>query len=679
MIPADDRRRGLAVAVAVGLAVSLLSMLEAARCSPFFSAQISDAEIYDTLGRRVLEGDLGHPDFAYHTQLYPLVVGAVYRLADRPFAPGVYALQVVLGALTVGLTFAIGRKLWDARVALVAALAVALYAPLVSQQTKLLPTVPAATLVTAALWACLRVSGPRGALFAGILLGLLGLMRPELLPLAAVALALEWRARGSRTALALAGGVLAMMAPIALRNAWIGVGPRVTSGQAAATFAAGNGPQARGLYGAVPGLSGAIVDERRELLRLGRIAVGHPVSDTEAAATLWRRSLSELAAHPAIAARAVAWKAARLISGQEPLQDFDPAIERATVVSLAWLPSSFSVALALAALGLWPGRGGSRPCAVLLWAFLAFLGAALLVFFVTSRHRAPAFPVVALLGAAGLVRSLDERRWLALAGALAIGGTLHWFPREDASVLAARSVVGWTNVALAWARQGEPARARMALEAALQIRKDAYLPTVRLAELAPSAGDAERLLRAALSTNPARTQAPLALAQRLRADRPAEAARLVADVRARHPGSVAAELAELRFSPAPAAADRLRALATREPEDLEVLRALADALATSAPAEARTRTLELARERPADGTLCHRLGLLAEQQGDRAEAERWYRRAIRQARPAAGSAYNLALLLLERGDRKGARPLLRAARQAGFPIDRRLAGLAAEE
>ena len=671
MIPGDPHRRWLLCAVVVGLVVSCGWFAVAAAASPFFAAQISDAEIYDTLGRRVLEGDLRHPDFAYHTQLYPLLVGAVYRLAGRPLAAGVYALQVVLGAITVACTFAIGRRLWDARVGLVAALAVALYAPLVSHQTKLLPTVPAAALAAAALWACLRVQDRRGALLAGMLLGLAGLVRPELLPLSVIALALEWRARGLTTALVLGAGVLLVLAPIALRNASIGAGPRVTSGQAAATFAAGNAPASRGLYGAVAGLSGAIVDERRELLRLGRLAAGHPVGEGEAAGILWRRSLGELAAEPAVAARGFAWKLARLVSGQELLQDFDLALERETLWPIAWLPASFSVALALGVLGLRRRRSqGATPA--LLFAFVGCIAATLLVFFVTSRHRAPAFPAVALLGAAGLVRLLEARRWLTLGGALGAGVALHVVPLEDPTALAGLRVVGWTNVALAWSRQGEPERARAALAAALQIRKGAYLPTVRLAELSPPA-EAERLLRHAMTTQPERSQAPLALAALLGRDRPAEAATLVTGVRARHPASVAAELAEARLG---GAASALRLLAAQEPEDLAVQRALADALFATVPTDARAIYSSLARERPADGALCHRLGLLAERLGDRADAERWYRRAVRQAPPAAGSAYNLALLLLERGDPEGARPHLRAARRAGHRIDARLKALA---
>ncbi len=666
-------RRWLLGAVTVSLVVSLVCFAVAAAGSPFFAAQISDAEIYDTLGRRVLEGDLGHPDFAYHTQLYPLVVGAVYRLAGRPFAAGVYALQIVLGALTVACTFAIGRRLRDARVGLVAALAVALYAPLVSHQTKLLPTVLATSLATAALWACLRVQRRRDALLAGALLGLSGLARPELLPLAAVALALEWRARGRATALVLGAGVLLVLAPIALRNASIGAGPRVTSGQAAATFAAGNARDARGLYGVVAGFSGAIVDERRELLRLGRNGAGHAVGEAEAAAILWRRSLAELVAEPAPAARGGAWKLARLVSGQEPLQDLDLSLERETLWPIGWLPASFSVALALGALGLGLRRSSDASATPpLLLAFLGCIAVALVVFFVTSRHRAPAFPVVALLGAAGLLRVLEERRWVALGGALGAGLALHLVPPEEAEIRAGRRLVAWTNVALGWSRQGQPERARAALAAALQLRPGAYLPTVRLAELSP-APEAERLLRAAMATQPERAQAPLALASLLERDRPAEASALVAAVRVRHPTSVAAELAEARLS---GSLEPLRALAAREPEDLAVQRALADALVAAAPAEARVLHATLARERPADGALCHRLGLLGERLGDRADAERWYRRALRQAAPAPGSAYNLALLLLERGDRDGARPYLRAARRAGHKIDARLEALA---
>ncbi len=218
------------VLVAVALAVRLLLIALTTDYEPVF-----DADDYHRHGVSIAAGD-GFPESviaasggpsAFRPPGYPFLLGGVYAVFGDSVTAG-RVLGAVLGALTVLLTFLVGRRLFEDRVATVAAAVVAVLPPLAVLQTALLSE---GAFLVAELLAVLAVlllresERPVGwAVLAGVLAGVVTLTRPNgaliLIPLALGAWVL--RPRGALRSLALPATVVACAAltcaPWAIRN-----------------------------------------------------------------------------------------------------------------------------------------------------------------------------------------------------------------------------------------------------------------------------------------------------------------------------------------------------------------------------------------------------------------------------------------------------------------------------
>ncbi len=149
---------------------------------------------------------------------------------DAPALLSAHVLQFLFGAITCGLIYLIGRQAFGAAAGAVAAVLFAFFAPQIFNEGELLDTA-LATLLSAAFLLALLATAARPTvgrwLGTGVLLGLLGLTRPNLLLLAPVTLVLLWRwvrrerePEEARAMLfAFAGGLALIILPITARNA----------------------------------------------------------------------------------------------------------------------------------------------------------------------------------------------------------------------------------------------------------------------------------------------------------------------------------------------------------------------------------------------------------------------------------------------------------------------------
>ena len=132
----------------------------------------------------------------------------------------------IFGVMLVLATFSLSQRLASSSAGLIGAWLVATSTAVLYTTTVTMTDVPVAALWTMALLAALRTS-PSAALGAGVLSGIALLVRPNLLPLAAIVWLLcvvpgstsRTRARAMRRSLMFAAGVLPWMAGVALVNA----------------------------------------------------------------------------------------------------------------------------------------------------------------------------------------------------------------------------------------------------------------------------------------------------------------------------------------------------------------------------------------------------------------------------------------------------------------------------
>jgi len=391
----------LAGAVAVGLGVRLAYAL-ATRHYPLAGDQYE----FDVEGAFIALGRLfwtwapyGIPHAgAWKAPGYPLWVGLWYALAGHhPFA--VRLAQVPLGAATVALSWLLARRLFGRRVAIAAALVVALY-PLAFQYEELLYPEALATPLTLVILIVALTRSPtrRRAASCGALVGVLLLIGPSSLfllaglPLAWGAAA-GWRRGLGMTAIALAAAVL-VVSPWTVRNAIVMHGFLPVSLEEVAPYGTFNAQAAHDpiwpyAWRPDPPSVARYFDPR------------HPLDDLTLRSRLVGSAVSYIEAHPASVAQAFFW------NGLSRLWDI-----RRRSRSLAEVPyegrsrlltnlglDAYDVLLPLALLGLWRAR--RRRGLVL--ALLAIALAASIVFTADAgtRYRATLEPVIAVLACPG--------------------------------------------------------------------------------------------------------------------------------------------------------------------------------------------------------------------------------------------------------------------------------------
>ncbi len=430
------------------------------------------------------------------------------------------------------------------RAGLAAAGLAAVYGPFLFYDVQLLKESPATAVVCFLLWtiAAARGSQPSPAqvlrfaqddyagrrterdglwLLAGLLTGILSLLRENALLVAPLLLPLAWgrphvhdghgitrlRAASWRSAAFVFGMALAL-APVALRNGRVGGSYLPTTFQGGVNFFIGNNAAADGEYHPiVPGKQIPAL-ERQEPIRLAEEALGRKLSAAEVSRYWLGRALAWARANPGAFAR---------LQGKK-LEMYWRWYEWPDAVDYYWIASlspvfrlpllEYGGALILAAAGallaLAARRRRNGTAGGDLAPALVFLGAWVLstvVFFLFSRYRLPAVPALLILAGLPLVALVEAwqnrrrepaaggaaRRWRPAAGlallclaALALPLLAGYGPRLD--------LVDYNLARLAEDR-GDADEAAAEYRAALDVDPADFLAYLNLGDLAARRGD----------------------------------------------------------------------------------------------------------------------------------------------------------------------------------------------
>ena len=112
------------VTVAVVAALFRLLFWTLAKDSAFLHTPVVDGSFFDIWARTLADGRVFQDQVFFKPPLYAYLLSFLYRLGLG--LTGVFALQMLVGVVSCGLTLALGRIVWSARVAFVAALITAL-------------------------------------------------------------------------------------------------------------------------------------------------------------------------------------------------------------------------------------------------------------------------------------------------------------------------------------------------------------------------------------------------------------------------------------------------------------------------------------------------------------------------------------------------------------------------
>lgn len=413
------RREKLALAAVLAVAFGLrLWLILGQRSDILFDHPVLDEDRFVTAARAMASGYPveQRPFWQPPGMLY--VLAAIFRVAG----PGLLVPRLVQALLSTGscmLLFAIGRRLFSVRVALIAAAILAVHGVLVFESYELLAPTWILFLDLLALLLLLiageRRTAPLG-FAAGLALGVSAVFAPTILPFALFAAA--WLRRPLPIA-ALAIGVLLPIAPVTLRNYRHGGELVLVSTNGGINFYLGNNADYDDTLAVRPG---------RHWDELESQAHRHGVDAPGAASSwFWHQGLAFWRDHPLDAVLLTARKEYLFVHAAELPRDTDIYTARASSTVLAALvwpgPVRFPgvVLFPLALIGLVTCWRERRRLAFV-YAFLAVQAVMVPVFFVSARHRVPALAAFALFAAAAAVFIVE--RWRGTRGprrALPIG------------------------------------------------------------------------------------------------------------------------------------------------------------------------------------------------------------------------------------------------------------------
>lgn len=393
-----------------------------------------DAEYYDAWAQRVASGQGYGPSPFYLAPLYPYWLALIYMIAGRDLML-VYALQAVMGIGSLVLVYWIGRKLFGSTAAAVSSILLLLYAPILIIETKLLSESLGILLTLAAmallLWTLDKPGWGRG-LLAGIVLGLSILCRSSNLLFAGVVflwLAWRWRRKQERHKFVTSGfialGLAVSILPVTARNYLVGKDTALVQTNFGMTFAQGNNELAVGVFSHPPGTSGGIAIQQSEEMAVAARELGRSLKPSESSSFWVKRTLHWMAQNPAAAARLWGKKLVYSLNDREEMDSYETYYETAKVPTLRLAIVPFSVLFCFALVAIvqsWRSAGVQLLCLYVAGTLLT-----LLIFYVSSRYRLMAAPMLAILAGYGAVTAwhyLRERRVVPIAAILvALAGT----------------------------------------------------------------------------------------------------------------------------------------------------------------------------------------------------------------------------------------------------------------
>jgi tetratricopeptide (TPR) repeat protein len=437
--PPRGRRFLLPALLALALGLRLAHWW-AVRDEPFFASLAMDSQEYDRWAREIAAGDwLGSQDF-FQSPLYPYLLALLYK-AFGGSLDAVYLAQIALAVAGVYALYRAGREMGGERVGLAAAGLAAVYGPFLFYDVQLLKESPAVAVTGFLLWALAAARAHPGTgrwLGAGVLLGLLTLLRENTLLVVPFLLPLAWSREGGGRGLARRGGALIAglalaLAPVAVRNGVVRGNFLPTASNAGINFFIGNNPDADGTYRPLAPGKQIPALERREQVRIAEQAVGRPLSSSEVSGYWMDRALDWAASHPGAFLRLQLRKLGMFWSWYEWPDAVDYYHVKTLSPVLAGPLLEFGGAALLAAVGLlFVRRSPGRYAPALLFAMGWMLST--VIFYLFSRYRLPAVP--ALLVLAGVtVAEAAARRKLALIGlclaALLVPRLAGFEPRMD--------------------------------------------------------------------------------------------------------------------------------------------------------------------------------------------------------------------------------------------------------
>jgi 4-amino-4-deoxy-L-arabinose transferase-like glycosyltransferase len=304
MTPAEWLWLGAITAIALALR---LAYLDEIREHPLFRQVLGDPALYLRQALDIMQGKVV-PDHAYFhsSPMYPFFL-ALVRVMGGTSLESIRVVQSLVGTLSVGLVFVLGRLTVGKRTGLFAASFAAVYTPLIFFEGELLEITLVMAFVLGALILLHLADRDRGVwktIGAGALLGLAGLGKPNLLlfaPVGSLWLALHGRSGRELTRARLLPAALfflaagAVILPATVHNYRVSGDFIPVSSNAGINFFIGNHHNSPGVFQIDPEMR---FNLRVASKQIAERAEGRPLSAGEVSAFWARRARTQILSDP---------------------------------------------------------------------------------------------------------------------------------------------------------------------------------------------------------------------------------------------------------------------------------------------------------------------------------------------------------------------------------------------
>ncbi len=411
----------------LALALRLVFVVEFSQ-SLLFVHPVVDMAYHHEWAQHLAAGESYYEGPFFRAPLYPLFLGFVYFLfGDGPWA--IRLIQLLLGAVSVVLTYLVTFELFGRRTARIAGVIAACYGTLVFYDAQLLAPPLFLPLVMLGLWALVRLlsdeAGRTWPILCGVALGMASITRPNILLFVAIVfvwLVVRWVHRRSadrrRTLLLWIMATALPILPVAVYNTVQAGEPVLIGAYGGINLYIGNHPEADGVSPRLPNTRRDWWGGKEDTESLAEADVGRELSEAELSSYWRNRALREIAERPGHFLTLLGKKVVLLMGGYELSNNFDLYYfayqSRLMQVLLykgpPYLPWGLIFPLALAGL-VWVRRW-NQPRFVGALFLMAYLPS-ILLFLVAARYRLPLVPVLIVFAAHGVATLIWHRKALA--------------------------------------------------------------------------------------------------------------------------------------------------------------------------------------------------------------------------------------------------------------------------
>lgn len=427
-----DLEVGIGVFI-LALGLRLWHLREIAAADPYFFRPAVDGSIYHDWAQRIAEGDWIGQGVLIMGPLYPYLMGGVYSLVG-PDLMIWKILQALLGAVSCVLVWWLAREVFDRRIALLAGLFAVFFEMLIFYGGTVMVVnvqVPLVLGVAIASVKSLRDGNFMRWLGVGVLIGLAALARQTMLlyvPLIALALWFSLAAgrvlpsveRANHLA-ALVLGVGLMLLPFTIRNLMVADDFVIVNSTGGMNLYMGNNADTDGRW-RQPKLGRGRVDTpifmQKTFAQVAEARSGRSLSPSEVSSYWTGEAIDFVRSDP------LGWlwlegrKFLLFVNADEVWNNRSIEISRPFSLPLRWSFLDLGIIMPLGLLGMGLAFRHWRELFPL-YAVVAVYLASALIFFVVSRYRMPAVPMLMIFAAYSIVWFFDGLRGRSLRSFLA--------------------------------------------------------------------------------------------------------------------------------------------------------------------------------------------------------------------------------------------------------------------